>query len=164
MRKCFYGYSQNTTGPSYCPKSTLCNVPNSKLNVNLCFLLVADQVKPGCLCLGQLLLQQNHRLVQSRHLVQLPSKGGIFGWRAQVKNTGDVWSYDISYVVDILILLKFPFTSRLWGGSLQDSTSGRWLLFFSLVWATCHHPALKLRKKERKIRPLPLLLETVFKR
>ena len=25
MRKCFYGYSQNTTGPSYCPKSTLCN-------------------------------------------------------------------------------------------------------------------------------------------
>ena len=25
MRKCFYGYSQNTTGPLYCPKSTLCN-------------------------------------------------------------------------------------------------------------------------------------------
>ena len=23
MRKCFYGYSQNTTGPSYCPNSTL---------------------------------------------------------------------------------------------------------------------------------------------
>ena len=25
MRKCFYGYRQNTTGPSYCPKSTLCS-------------------------------------------------------------------------------------------------------------------------------------------
>ena len=25
MRKCFYGYSQNTTGPSYYPNSTLCN-------------------------------------------------------------------------------------------------------------------------------------------
>ena len=26
MRKCFYGYSQNTTGPLYCPNSTLCTV------------------------------------------------------------------------------------------------------------------------------------------
>ena len=25
MRKCFYGYSQNTTGPTYCTNSTLCN-------------------------------------------------------------------------------------------------------------------------------------------
>ena len=25
MGKCFYGYSQNTTGPAYCPNSTLCN-------------------------------------------------------------------------------------------------------------------------------------------
>ena len=24
MRKCFYGYSQNTTGPLYCPKRSLC--------------------------------------------------------------------------------------------------------------------------------------------
>ena len=27
MRKFFYGYSQNTTGLSHCPKSTSCNVP-----------------------------------------------------------------------------------------------------------------------------------------
>ena len=25
MRKCFYGYSQNNTGPTYCPKGTLCS-------------------------------------------------------------------------------------------------------------------------------------------
>ena len=25
MRKCFYGYSQTTTGPSHYPNSTLCN-------------------------------------------------------------------------------------------------------------------------------------------
>ena len=34
MRKCFYGYSQNTTGPSYYPNSTLCIVTD----VSPCFL------------------------------------------------------------------------------------------------------------------------------
>ena len=29
MRKCFYGYSQNTTGLSYCPKSTLCTAKST---------------------------------------------------------------------------------------------------------------------------------------
>ena len=120
------------------------NVPNSKFDVNLCSLLVADQVKPGCLCLGQLLLQQNHRLVQCRHLVQLPSKRGILaeGPRLRTKATCD---HMIDYIlflaifflvqmyIDLIERVEFLFTSRLWGGSLQDSTSGRWLLFFSLV-------------------------------
>ena len=41
MRKCFYGYSQNTTGPSYYPNSTLCSA------VRLSFGMSWDWVQGG---------------------------------------------------------------------------------------------------------------------